>query len=746
MVWAIGLSMLSAVVSAQQQDPMQRISDPAVLKRFEMPTTVNTAVHKVSGHYTKEQWRRLIDSLWGPGLPGASKLVIFDNFWSIVDQKWGGFPHLNVNWDSLNSVFRPEVANNVSRGRFSAILSRLTRALNEIHVYTFDVGIDGTMGYYSLSDPEYPNYPSFHYTAGIPLININASYFRTCFGAGLTPLPDSTALVYNVMPNHPLGLQPGDIILGYDNIPWMKLVNDLFDAELPITESGKGLGSTAAASLHNAITSSGMNWGLFDMIDVKKYPTNEVVHYPTSMLGSIKSPYLIATEQLPVKGVPFPDLQNNKLVSWGVVAGTSIGYIYVLDWYGVPYGQTGELFTQAVDELMHKYHVQGLILDFRNNQGGTPNLANGGFRQLFNFDPLSNFSMATRTATADDHLAFTVNPFNSDLIGPFAPGTEIFDHPIAVLTGPLCLSAGDYNANRMRFHPMVRFFGLPTAGAYVAYAKVNGLAHGTWQSSFAYRIDYSSGYSSFAHEGFQIHNPFQVDEEVWLTRDGVAKGKDDVVERALAWITSLAYAHDAKPNKDTLRARSGSVTITAKVDNPGNHALVVSAVVVNAQGAQIDSLALMNDGLHGDGAPDDSVWGAFVNIPVDDGTYYISIRTDDKTAGTFRRLPIVASFTVVRTGVNDVADDRPKSFSLDQNYPNPFNPLTTIVYALPKSTNVRLTVFDVLGREVRTLVNERKQPGRYETTFNATNLASGVYLYRLQAGGFVDTKKLMLVR
>ncbi len=88
----------------------------------------------------------------------------------------------------------------------------------------------------------------------------------------------------------------------------------------------------------------------------------------------------------------------------------------------------------------------------------------------------------------------------------------------------------------------------------------------------------------------------------------------------------------------------------------------------------------------------------------------------------------------------------PGEFQLFQNYPNPFNPSTTIAYELPKASIVQLTVYDILGRELKTLVNELKQAGRYEATFNASHLASGVYMYRLKAGSFVETKKLLLVR
>jgi len=87
-----------------------------------------------------------------------------------------------------------------------------------------------------------------------------------------------------------------------------------------------------------------------------------------------------------------------------------------------------------------------------------------------------------------------------------------------------------------------------------------------------------------------------------------------------------------------------------------------------------------------------------------------------------------------------------EGFRLEQNYPNPFNPTTKIQFSIVNSQFAILKVFDVLGREVTTLVNEQLQPGSYETTFDASGLASGVYLYRLQAGDFVQTKKILLLR
>ena len=86
------------------------------------------------------------------------------------------------------------------------------------------------------------------------------------------------------------------------------------------------------------------------------------------------------------------------------------------------------------------------------------------------------------------------------------------------------------------------------------------------------------------------------------------------------------------------------------------------------------------------------------------------------------------------------------TYSLSNNYPNPFNPSTTIKYQIPELSFVTLKVYDVLGNEIATLVNEEKPIGNYEIVFNATDLTSGVYFYQLQAGSFVETKKMILMK
>ena len=92
------------------------------------------------------------------------------------------------------------------------------------------------------------------------------------------------------------------------------------------------------------------------------------------------------------------------------------------------------------------------------------------------------------------------------------------------------------------------------------------------------------------------------------------------------------------------------------------------------------------------------------------------------------------------------SSESPTEFMLSQNYPNPLNPSTKIRYSVPKSSNVMIKVINILGAEIETLVNEEKPAGIYELTWTAANLPSGVYFYKIQAGSFVETKKMVLLK
>ena len=102
-------------------------------------------------------------------------------------------------------------------------------------------------------------------------------------------------------------------------------------------------------------------------------------------------------------------------------------------------------------------------------------------------------------------------------------------------------------------------------------------------------------------------------------------------------------------------------------------------------------------------------------------------------------------------GIRNISSEIPSSYSLYQNYPNPFNPVTKIKFSLPsnvksETSNVKLDVYDILGKEIATLVDEQLPPGSYEVTFDGSDYASGVYFYKLKAGDYSNTKRMLLVK
>ncbi|MBS1492327.1 MAG: T9SS type A sorting domain-containing protein [Bacteroidetes bacterium] len=106
----------------------------------------------------------------------------------------------------------------------------------------------------------------------------------------------------------------------------------------------------------------------------------------------------------------------------------------------------------------------------------------------------------------------------------------------------------------------------------------------------------------------------------------------------------------------------------------------------------------------------------------------------------------IQTLTTPPSAINPISSEVPNNFSLKQNYPNPFNPTTKISFDIPASTDVKLSVYNSLGKEVQTLVNENLKAGKYEVSFNGNNLSSGVYYYRLSAGNFNISKVMTLIK
>jgi hypothetical protein len=140
-----------------------------------------------------------------------------------------------------------------------------------------------------------------------------------------------------------------------------------------------------------------------------------------------------------------------------------------------------------------------------------------------------------------------------------------------------------------------------------------------------------------------------------------------------------------------------------------------------------------------------SNWAATQGYPVPENLRYSS--TTMKSAGTDgKALGDLNWFPEQITAVSEQPNTLPTKFELSQNYPNPFNPSTKISYTLVTKGMTRLSVFDILGREVAVLVNEVQNAGSHEVTFTANNLSSGVYLCKLMNSGNMTTKKMVLMK
>jgi hypothetical protein len=494
--------------SAQSGPPLSASSTAE--KVTSLPGISALPPHTRIGKFTVEEWRERIDTYWGPGEATAENLRIFDLAWNELDREYGAYMNLDVDMERLRSRYRQEIANGVSKGRFAAIMNYLSFAMRDAHTYLVNISVN----------------VNTYVGIETPLLVIGAWSDNSSFGASLTPMPDESLLVYRVLPDHVLGLEPGDLVLGYDGVPWRKLYRQLLELEMPIRLRFTW-GSTESSLEHSMLISAGKNWHLFDTIDIKKYRTDEIVSLPTSLLASQRTT-IWGNEQLPVPGVEMPDFINEDWITWGVIDGTRIGYIYVASWHWEDQYRISEQWYEALDELMHHHETDGLIVDFRLNYGGYMLEAHDGYWLLFN-ERIEQFSFDLR-GSPDDHLDMVQHPtYNARQFTIVGDPTTFYDKPIAVLIGPGAVSNGDWESLRMGYHPGVRTFGKPTNGAFTL-SDFPDL--GTdWYFSKAT----GSGYLVDGHV-YLAHTGVQPDTEVWLERDDVAAGRDTVVEAAVQWI------------------------------------------------------------------------------------------------------------------------------------------------------------------------------------------------------------------
>ena len=260
-----------------------------------------------------------------------------------------------------------------------------------------------------------------------------------------------------------------------------------------------------------------------------------------------------------------------------------------------------------------------------------------------------------------------------------------------------------------------------------------------WQEFYGKAPDpaFALPYLYWPEEGFTVESPEKIyqTKEIYCSPENPAPGDT---------VTTTVRIHNY-----SLMPTDTSVEASFYVGNPDNGGTIIRSVdgdtvfstpgIIPARGWQILSFKWIapskvnsrfiyaSNYVH--------VWGVLNPL----GTM-AEIHKENDMGWTILDVPGVV------TGIRGNESRRPVSFGLSQNFPNPFNPTTVITYNIPRPSHVRLVIYDILGREVETLVNGDKSTGRYQVTFDGSRLPSGVYFYRIQAGSHTATKKLMLIK
>jgi uncharacterized Ntn-hydrolase superfamily protein len=250
------------------------------------------------------------------------------------------------------------------------------------------------------------------------------------------------------------------------------------------------------------------------------------------------------------------------------------------------------------------------------------------------------------------------------------------------------------------------------------------------QSSFIKVVRIGDGVDPYLQEVVP-DSPFGVDP-IDLLRDQFDQWKVSLFNFVDPFLSDVTIDNDSLPADGTSQA---VINIIPKNNSDTLLASGLEILLSNTGEGTLSGVMDLGNGTYTD----------TITSPIYIGTDTISAKviSGSDTVSLFQKVVVVYS---IPTSVQSFDSPNPGIYYLFQNYPQPFNPVTTIKYQIPELSFVNLTVFDLLGNEISTLVNEKRQPGIYEVSFNADGLASGVYIYKLTAGKFTASKKLILLK
>ncbi len=548
------------------------------------------------------QWNHRVDSTWGAGWPDSVKLSVLNMFWGHIDSLYPCFVHLpSYNWDSIVSSMQAQItAGGVSEGKYASMINYLLSLMNDGHSNFYDYMV---------------NYPYAIYP-GLPLFRGESGKLGAC----VTTLNDTTALVYSAFPGHPFGLEPGDIILGYNGIPWTRLVQIILGYNLP---NSVYKGSTDSAMYHRYIQAAGENWYLFDTINIKKC-NGSLVNLPTSLMSGVLYNDF-CTEQMDVPGVNKPSYNgyyyDDSDVVYGVMTGTHIGYVYMYDCE-----DTTDKLYRAVKSLVEDSMVTGLILDIRTNFGG-------GFDAYW--DAYTYLTSGGTSWVGYGQRSDPTNRLAMYIDGPTSwydivdSDPNYFPHPIAILCGPNAVSAGDFLPVMFQHNPQVKLFGKSTAGAFGNLVEVN-----VNNTNFATTMQQTNFFQASDPSNYISHTMIPVNFPVWLDQAGVCAGTDTVVNTAAHWIegTEAVKNATAATVKISVFPNPATKYIDIAIASPANDQMDVKLCDMLGEAVNDNGYSIVPG--------NNSIRINLENTQVPSGNYYLSFQGNNGER-TIRKIAII---------------------------------------------------------------------------------------------------------
>ncbi len=250
------------------------------------------------------------------------------------------------------------------------------------------------------------------------------------------------------------------------------------------------------------------------------------------------------------------------------------------------------------------------------------------------------------------------------------------------------------------------------------------------QSSFIKVVRIGDGNFPYLEE-YVPDSPINVDP-IDLLQDKFNEWKVSLFTTVDPFLSIAEFEPDSIPANGISQS---TLTITPKNNSD---TLLASGLTVLLSNTGLGNLSAVSDLGNG-------IYRATITSPINPGTDSISITVINNTDTVYlATIPVIVYLNATSIGENSFI--QPNKFVLQQNFPNPFNPTTVISFTIPLPGFVTLKVFDVLGNEISILVDAEMKAGKYSIEFNATNLTSGLYFYQLNAGNFIDTKKLILLK